>query len=104
MTTTKNIAFWFLFTMILSISALDLYLIIRFQNVLIHEEKNIVGIWLIRLDSGSVALFSAVKMFGTCLSLMIWKKILISNHKYGFTIGIGILLFQIFLFCWLLFF
>ena len=104
MTKRKNIAFWFLFTMILSISALDLYLIIRFQNVLIHEEKNIVGIWLIKLDSGSVALFSALKMFGTCLSLMIWKKILISNHKYGFTIGISILAFQIFLFCWLLFF
>ena len=74
MTKTKNIAFWFLFTMILSISALDLYLIIRFQNVLVYEEKNLVGVWLIKLDSGSVALFSAVKMFGTCLSLMIWKQ------------------------------
>ena len=104
MTTTKNIAFWFLFTMILSISAVDLYLIIRFQNVMIYEEKNLVGVWLIKMDSGSVALFSALKMFGTCLSLMIWKKILISNQKYGFTIGISILLFQMFLFCWLLFF
>ena len=73
MTTTKNIAFWFLFTMILSISAIDLYLIIRFQNVMIYEEKNLVGVWLIKMDSGSVALFSALKMFGTCLSLMIWK-------------------------------
>ena len=104
MTKTKNIAFWFLFTMILSISALDLYLIIRFQNVLVYEEKNLVGVWLIKLDSGSVALFSAVKMFGTCLSLMIWKMILIGNHKCGFTIGISILAFQMFLFCWLLFF
>ena len=66
MTTTKNIAFWFLFTMILSISAVDLYLIIRFQNVMIYEEKNLVGVWLIKMDSGSVALFSALKMFGTC--------------------------------------
>ncbi len=104
MTRTKNIVFWLMFTTILAISALDLYLIIRFQHVLIHEEKNALGIWLIRLDSGSVALFSAVKMFTTCLSLMIWKKILISNHKCGFTIGFSLLAFQIFLFCWLLFF
>lgn len=104
MSKTKNMLFWVLFTIILSISAFDLYLIVRFQNVLIDEEKNIIGIWLIRLDSGSVALFSALKMFGTCLSLMIWKKILIKNQFWGFFIGFSLVLFQIFLFCWLVLF
>lgn len=78
-----------------------MYLLIKFQNVIIDTEKNFIGIWLIELDSGSIALFSAIKMFGTCLSLMLLKKIFIFNKKYGYTIGISIATFQILLLVYL---
>lgn len=49
------------------------------------------------MDNGSIALFSAAKMFGTCLSLMIWKKIFLSNATKGFVVGSALLMFQLFL-------
>lgn len=104
MSKINNIFFWFAFTIILSVSAFDLYLIIHFQNVLHETESNKIGVWLIEMDSGSVALFSAFKMFGTCFSLMIWKKIFLKYPLKGYIIGISMLAFQLFLFCWLLFF
>ena len=104
MSKINNIFFWMVFTIVLSISAFDLYLIIRFQHVLHETESNVLGVWLIELDSGSVALFSAVKMFGTCFSLMIWKKILLKSPLQGYIIGLSLLTFQLFLFCWLMFF
>jgi hypothetical protein len=97
MSKIQNSFFWFVFIAILSIGAVDLYLIIRFQQVIINEEKNPIGVWLIEMDNGSIALFSAAKMFGTCLSLMIWKKIFLSNAVKGFIVGSALLVFQLFL-------
>ena len=44
------------------ISMLDHYLTIKLQQVIIHDEKNPIGLFLIELDSGSVALFMTAKM------------------------------------------
>lgn len=102
MNARDNIFFWLIFITILSISTVDLYLLIRFQNVITHEEKNIIGLWLIHLDSGSTALFSAVKMFGTCLSLMLLKKIFLAKRKIGYVVGSLMATFQIVLIIYLL--
>jgi len=103
MSKINNFFFWIVFTIILGISAFDLYLIIHFQHVLFATESNAIGLFLIEMDSGSVALFSAVKMFGTCLSLMLWKKLLLKNLMQGWIVGCSLLVFQICLVCWLLF-
>jgi hypothetical protein len=102
MNARDNIFFWLIFITVLSISTVDLYLLIRFQNVITHEEKNIIGLWLIHLDSGSTALFSAVKMFGTCLSLMLLKKIFLAKRKIGYVVGSLMAAFQIVLIIYLL--
>lgn len=102
MNARDNIFFWLVFITVLSISTVDLYLLIRFQNVITHEEKNIIGLWLIHLDSGSTALFSAVKMFGTCLSLMLLKKIFLAKRKIGYVVGSLMAAFQIVLIIYLL--
>ena len=51
------------------ISAIDLYWAVKNQHVMLENEENPVGRYLIRLDDGSVALFMGVKMAGTILSL-----------------------------------
>jgi hypothetical protein len=102
MNARDNIFFWLIFITVLSIGTVDLYLLIRFQNVITHEEKNIIGLWLIHLDSGSTALFSAVKMFGTCLSLMLLKKIFLAKRKIGYVVGSLMAAFQIVLIIYLL--
>lgn len=98
-----NVFFWIIFIVVLLISTVDLYFLIKFQSVIENEEKNIIGLWLIKIDSGSIALFSAIKMFGTCLSLMIYKKIFLKNKTIAYPIGFGILTFQIGLLIYLLF-
>lgn len=95
--------FWFVFSVVLLVSSVDLYLLIRYERVIMDTEENAIGLWLIRMDSGSIALFSALKMFGTCLSLMIYKKIFLKNQRLGYTVGFFIAAFQMWLFCYLMF-
>lgn len=103
MNTRDNAFFWFVFTLVLMVSSVDLYLLIRYERVIMDTEENAIGLWLIRMDSGSIALFSALKMFGTCLSLMIYKKIFLADRRFGYTVGFFVTAFQIWLFCYLLF-
>lgn len=103
MTRRDNAFFWFVFTIVLMVSSVDLYLLIRYERVIMDTEENALGRWLIKMDSGSIALFSALKMFGTCLSLMIYKKIFLASRKLGYTVGSFVLAFQVWLFCYLLF-
>jgi hypothetical protein len=74
-----------------------MYLICRFQGVIETTEKNYLGIMLLNMDADRVGLFCAVKMFGTCLALAIWKKIWFLNRKWGWAVGIGLCLFQLLL-------
>lgn len=97
-----NFFFWIVFTLVLSVSSVDLYLLITYQSVLLYVEKNSLGLWLIKMDSGSIALFSAVKMFGTCLSLMIYKKLFLTSRRLGYIIGYCIVAFQLWLISYLL--
>lgn len=94
--------YWMMFLFILIVSCVDLYLIVKYQDDMAYNEKNIVGTWLINLNKGSVAAFCAVKMFGTCLCLAILKKIWIHNKKWGWAIGCGLCLAQLAL-LWFLF-
>ena len=51
------------------ISAIDLYWAVKNQHIMLENEENPIGRYLIRLDDGSVALFMGVKMAGTILAL-----------------------------------
>ena len=94
-------AYWAIFFFVLTVSCVDLYLIVRYQSVMQIEEKNDVGLWLISLDGDSVGAFCALKMFGTCLALGVFKKIWMLNRKWGWTIGGGLCAAQTALLCYL---
>ena len=51
------------------ISAIDLYWAVKNQQIMLHNEENPIGRYLIGLDNGSVALFMGIKMAGTILAL-----------------------------------
>tara|TARA_R100001244_G_scaffold125623_2_gene95627 strand:+ start:151 stop:465 length:315 start_codon:yes stop_codon:yes gene_type:complete len=50
------------FVWILLISLIDHYLTIKFQDNIVVSERNPIGVWLIQIDGGSVALFMTLKM------------------------------------------
>lgn len=50
---------------IVLVSAIDIYWLVRNSEVILEYEKNPVGTWLINKDNGSVALFTSLKVLGT---------------------------------------
>lgn len=91
------------FIWILLVSMVDHYLAIKLQDVMLEFEWNPLGILLIHLDGGSVALFMTLKMgflwiiAGIILKLYEYKK----SYAYA---AIGVLsilqLILIFFFLW----
>jgi len=53
-----NLCFWW----VLLVSLVDHYLTIKLQETILTAEKNPLGIFLIKADNGSVALFMTLKM------------------------------------------
>jgi len=51
------------------ISSVDLYWAVKNQHIMLYNEQNPVGRYLMRQDDGDVALFMGVKMAGTILAL-----------------------------------
>ena len=52
------------------ISAIDLYWCVKTQHIMLENEQNPIGHYLIVKDGGDVALFMGVKMAGTILALV----------------------------------
>ena len=51
------------------ISAIDLYWCVKNQHIMLENEQNPIGRYLIAKDGGDVALFMGVKMAGTIFAL-----------------------------------
>ena len=51
-----------LFVWVLLVSMIDHYYTIKLDHYILIEERNPVGLYLINLDGGSVALFMTIKM------------------------------------------
>lgn len=87
---------------IILISAIDIYWLIKNADLILHYEKNPIGLWLINKDNGSVALFTSLKVIGTFIvigTLIVLYKI----HAYKTMIIACVLaIFQLFLLCYLL--
>lgn len=96
---TAVFCIWWLIVCI--VSAFDVYWIVRNQDVLLECEQNPVGVWLIQLDDGRVALFMAVKFFGTALVLSITPLIFLYARKFGYAIMCGLAAFMSGLFYYL---
>lgn len=61
-----------------AVSALDVYLSIKYQYRLVDEELNPLGRWLMALDGGSVGLFMACKFFGNVVALAMLQALYFS--------------------------
>ena len=61
------------------ISSIDLYWAVKNQHIMLYNEQNPIGRYLIRQDDGDVALFMGVKMAGTILALGV--LIVLYHHK-----------------------
>jgi hypothetical protein len=69
-----------LWLFVIIVAAIDVYFAIKLQDSLIEHELNPIGRMLINIDNGSVALFMALKFFGTVVAL---SAVPIINNKYG---------------------
>lgn len=96
--------FWSKYLLVASICSLDIFFTVYYGDFMNMLERNSIGKMLIWYDHEShranVSLFVAVKTFCNFLALAIWKRIYISNKKFGVIIGIVLALFQL----WLLWF
>jgi hypothetical protein len=64
---------------VIMVSMLDHYYTIKLQENILDYEQNPIGTYLIKLDSGSVALFMTVKMI--CLWILVIAIITLYNIK-----------------------
>ena len=64
---------------VIMVSMLDHYYTIKLQENILDYEQNPIGTFLIKLDSGSVALFMTVKMI--CLWILVITIITLYNIK-----------------------
>ena len=81
-----------IFIWVLLVSMLDHYLTIKLESTILGEEKNPIGLSLIKANGGSVALFMTIKMLflwmiaGILLILYQFKK----RMAYAGVIALGI--------------
>lgn len=64
---------------VIMVSMLDHYYTIKLQENILDYEQNPIGTFLIKLDSGSVALFMTLKMI--CLWLLVITILILYNIK-----------------------
>lgn len=100
-TMARHIIFLILWIIIGLISGYDCYWLVKNQEVLAQVEKNPVGLWLIHLDQGDVALFAAAKLTGTVIVLGILTLMLHWKPKWAMTVAFALAIQQIILFFYL---
>jgi len=97
----KGIALATMMLWIGCISIYDVYWSFKTQAVLWEVEQNPMGVWLIEMDGGDIALFMTCKMLGTMIVLMSIPVMFVFRKSWGFAAGGAIALFQLWLFCYL---
>lgn len=99
--------FWAKYIIVASICSIDIFFTIYYQNQIYWIEKNEIGKILIwhnqKNHTTDVSMFVAIKTFCNFMALAIWKRTYIANKKMGIVVGIALVLFQLWLLCFLLF-
>jgi hypothetical protein len=83
-----------LLLLIAGISVHDAWLLVVNQDVIYELEQNPIGRWLIRLDSGSVAMFVTVKLLTTAIVCAILATLFYHSRRLGWAVAWPIALFQ----------
>ena len=95
--------FWLLLVIVAAVAAYDVYLSIKFQDVLFAMEENPIGRWLIALDEGDVALFMTAKMIGVTAVVLTLPAIYRFRRSWGLLTVTALASFQSWLFYYLTF-
>ena len=69
------------------VAAYDTYLLVKLQESIVHFEKNPLGLLLLELDNGSVALFVACKLVGTSIVLGAIPVLYFCKRSWGLTVA-----------------
>jgi len=97
-----RVSFVFCCLIIIMISVIDIYWLVKNSSLILEFEMNPIGRWLIYKDGGSVALFVSLKVIGTftVISTLIF---LYKIHALKTMIVASVLsLLQLILLCYLL--
>ena len=88
-------------TIIVCISAIDIYWLSKNRDFIIPMEKNPLGTWLLHADNGDVSLFILCKFLGTFVVIGSIYFLKFHKSKYVRTVAITIATAQIILLCYL---
>jgi len=88
-------------TIIVCISAIDLYWLSKNRDFMIPMEQNPLGKWLLHADNGDVSLFILCKFLGTFIVIGSLYFLNFHKSKYAKTVATTIAIAQIILLCYL---
>jgi hypothetical protein len=72
------------------VAAYDVYLSIKYQSLMLHQELNPLGLLLLKAEGGGVATFMSVKCFGTAASLFTIQAIFHFQRRLGLAVAGGV--------------
>ena len=97
----RIIPFVFFWAIVCYVAAVDVYYSIHTQSTLLQDELNPMGVWLIRLDGGSIGLFMACKLAGTSFVLCIVPLLFLYRRWLGYFVMLVAASFMGGLYCFL---
>ncbi|MCA9038179.1 MAG: hypothetical protein KDA91_23805 [Planctomycetaceae bacterium] len=74
----RSYVFPFLCSIILGVSAYDVWLTVKFSEIMLEVEENPIGLYLLQLNHGDVELFLRAKIAGTVVVM----SVLLLMHKW----------------------
>ena len=81
---------WACVALITMVALYDIYWSFKMQDVLVEYELNPIGVWLIELDGGDIALFMTVKTMGTMCVVFAIPAIFFYRQRIGLVVAIGV--------------
>ena len=91
----QSLIFPSLWLLIGSISAIDTYLTVKFQEHLYFLETNPMANLLLDLDQGDASLLIGFKFFGSTIALGILAALYLQNRRLGLMVSSGLACFQV---------
>jgi hypothetical protein len=91
----QNLIFPGLWLLIGSVSAIDTYLTVKFQESLVFLESNPIANLLLELDEGDASLLIGSKFLGSTLTLGILAALYLQNRRIGLMVSSGLASFQV---------
>lgn len=88
-----RVAFDLLRSVVITVSAIDMYFAIKYRDTMV--ELNPIGVLLMNMDNGGVALFMSLKLIGTTVALWLMGVLYCTKRKLAVSVTIGVAIFQL---------